>query len=56
MDMMMSRFDAYWNRCKKSKLYIVGNTDTICQNRVKPFWTGLRKYEIGIRIKHNTLF
>lgn len=49
VDIMTSTFDAYWNRCKKGKLYIVGNKDYICQNRSKTFWTGLRKYEIVLK-------
>lgn len=52
MDTNMSTFDAYWNRCKMRKLYIVGNTELVCQNRRITFWTGLRKYDIGIHIKH----
>lgn len=51
MDIMMSTFDAYWNRCKDSNLYIVGNTEQLCQKRSITIWTGLRKYKIGIRIK-----
>lgn len=52
MDTNMSQFDAYWNRCKMQKLYIVGNTECICQKRSMTIWTGLRKYDIGIHIKH----
>lgn len=51
MDIMMSTFDAYWNRCKDSNLYIVGNTEQLCQKRSITIWTGLRKYKGGIRIK-----
>eukprot|EP00105_Crassostrea_gigas_P023406 XP_011443223.2 PREDICTED: uncharacterized protein LOC105339400 [Crassostrea gigas] len=46
MDTNMSQFDAYWNRCKMQKLYIVGNTECICQKRSMTIWTGLRKYDI----------
>lgn len=56
VDIMTSTFDAYWNRCKKGKLYIVGNKDYICQNRSKTFWTGLRKYEIESVKSYHTCY
>lgn len=51
LDTQTSSFGEYWNRCKKSNLYIVGNTEYICQNS-QNLWTGLRKYKIGIYIKN----
>lgn len=44
-----STYDAYWERCRKEDLYIVGNTLQICSYSTIGIWTGLRKYKIGIR-------
>lgn len=52
MDTNMSQFDAYWNRCKMQQLYIVWNTEFICQKRSMTIWTGLRKYDIE-RVRSN---
>lgn len=46
----MSTFDAYWERCRKQNIYIVGDTMSICYYSNRSIWTGLRKYKIGIRI------
>lgn len=53
-DTQMSSFDEYWNRCKKGNLYIVGNTEYICQKSNTYLWTGLRKYIIeSVKSDHN---
>lgn len=45
----MSTFEAYWERCRKQNLYIVGDVEKICSYSARNIWTGLRKYKIGIR-------
>lgn len=42
----MSTFDAYWERCRKQNLYIVGDVEKICSYSARNIWTGLRKYKI----------
>lgn len=53
---MKSTYTAYWERCERLNMNIVGNITRVCDYRNGLFWTGLRRFKIDSANSENTCY